>query len=96
MDPSKLLEQIKDAESFLVFARALATDRASSFAKEKTNPSSPYGSDVNGWNNTTIESFLEGAISWAEDSDFGITQGLDQANPWRQFAAFLYCGKIYE
>ncbi|MBD7976580.1 DUF7660 family protein [Serpens gallinarum] len=96
MDASKLLEDVKDIESFLVFARALAADRAASVVQEKANPSSPYGSDANGWENTTIESFLESAIAWAEASDFGLTQGLSLSNPWKQFAAFLYCGKIYE
>ena len=96
MDVSELLDGVKDIESFLVFARALAADRAASAAQEKTNRSSPYGSDANGWENTTIESFLESAIAWAEASDFGLTQGLSQSNPWKQFAVFLYCGKIYE
>ena len=95
MDVSKLLEVVKDLESFLVFARALAADRAASVAHEKENLSSPYGSDANDWENTTIESFLEGAIAWAEASDFGITQGLSLSNPWKQFAVFLYCGKNY-
>jgi len=96
MDVSKLLEDVKDIESFLVFARALAADRTASVAQEKKNPSSPYGANANGWENTTIESFLESAIAWAEDSDFGVTQGLSLSNPWKQFAVFLYCGKIYE
>jgi len=34
--------------------------------------------------------------AWAKDSEFGIRQGLKDASPWRKFAAFLYCGKIYE
>ncbi len=96
MDVSESLEDVKDIESFLVFARALAADRAASVAQEKENPSSPYGSDANGWENTTIESFLESAIAWAEACDFGTTQGLSLSNPWKQFAVFLYCGKIYE
>lgn len=96
MDVSKLLEQVKDIETFLVFARALAADRAASAAQEKGSPSSPYAPEANGWENATIESFLESAIAWAEASDFGLTQGLSSSNPWQQFAVFLYCGKIYE
>jgi hypothetical protein len=34
--------------------------------------------------------------AYARDSRFGESQGLDIANPWRVFATFLYCGKIYE
>lgn len=96
MNASKLLEDVEDVESFLVFARALAADRAASVVLEKADPSSPYSSNANGWGNTTIESFLESAIAWAEASDFGLTQGLSVSNPWKQFAVFLYCGKIYE
>jgi hypothetical protein len=74
------LDEVKDSATFLSFARALAA----------------AGTNDDGWENTTIEAFLDGAISWAEDSDFGLSQGIAPSNPWRQFAAFLYCGKIYE
>jgi hypothetical protein len=92
----ELLDEVCDPKSFLAFATALAEDRKLSVETEKTNPSSPYGPDACGWENTSIENFLEAAIGWAEDSDFGTTQDLNPANPWAQFANFLYCGKIYE
>lgn len=96
MDVSELLEDVKDSKSFLNFARALAADRSAFVMQEKGSPNSLFGSGANCWEATTIESFLESAIAWAEASDFGITQGLSLSNPWKQFAAFLYCGKIYE
>ncbi|MNN44072.1 hypothetical protein D3C81_1583470 [compost metagenome] len=80
MELHEHLEQVRDADTFLSFARAPAADKSTS-------------SD---WENTTIEAFLDGAISWAESSDFGLDQGLLPSNSWRQFAVFLYCGKIYE
>jgi hypothetical protein len=46
--------------------------------------------------NHTIADFLDAAVSWAEDSSFGAQQGLIDAAPWKRFAVFLYCGKIYE
>ena len=46
--------------------------------------------------NITIEPFLEAACAWAEDTDFGARQDLSGASPWKKFAVFLYCGKIYE
>jgi hypothetical protein len=58
MNVSKLLEDVKDIEILLVFARALAADRAASVEQEKQQPSSPYDSGTNDWENTTIESFL--------------------------------------
>lgn len=96
MELHEQLESINDQESFLCFVRALVADRRLSVQAEAVNPSSPYGPDVGGWENTSIESFLEAAVSWAEDSNFGLNQNLDSANLWKKFAVFLYCGKIYE
>lgn len=79
-----LLDQVNDDQTFLRFARALMADKAT------TSP------DAMDWQNNTIEEFLESAIAWVEDSDFGISQGLQPANSWQQFTVFLYCGKIYE
>lgn len=78
MELHEHLDEVKDSATFLSFARALAAT--------KTND--------DGWGTPTIEAFLDGAISWAEDSGFGLSQGIAPSNPWQQFAAFLYCGKI--
>ncbi|MDZ5602036.1 hypothetical protein SJI00_04475 [Pseudomonas sp. RP23018S] len=84
MDLQALLHQVHDDQTFLHFARALMADKTACPAG---------GAD---WQNHRVEAFLESAIAWAEDSDFGISQGLQASNPWQQFAVFLYCGKIYE
>jgi hypothetical protein len=63
---------------------------------EANAPSSPNGPTARGWENVTIESFLEAACAWAEDTNFGAAQALSDASPWKKFAVFLYCGKIYE
>lgn len=96
MNVSELLERVTDSQSFLVFVRALVIDRLQAKNRESVNNNQSDVFQENEWENTTIESFLDAAISWAEDSDFGTTQGLLSSNPWRQFAVFLYCGKIYE
>jgi hypothetical protein len=86
-----------DWKTFLAFARRLLADRKGAAEKESADPAGPYdlcGAD--GWQNVTIEDFFEAAIAWAESTEFGRTQGLSPDEPWRQFAAFLYCGKIYE
>ena len=75
------LEAVTDEATFLEFVRALANDRR---ADGKT------------WENDSIEDFLEAGGSWADDSGFGARQGLLVASPWKKFAVFLYCGKIYE
>ncbi|AEF21569.1 DUF7660 family protein [Pseudomonas fulva] len=81
MELHELLDRVEDSATFLEFARALEKDKAANSGE---------------WQNTTIEDFLESAISWAQSSDFGLRQGLEPSNPWQQFAVFLYCGKIYE
>jgi hypothetical protein len=75
------LEAVKDEATFLAFVRVLACDRRD---------------NAQGWENESIETFLDAASSWAEDSAFGASQGLTAATSWKKFAVFLYCGKIYE
>ncbi len=96
MELHELLEKVNDEESFLLFAKALIADRTISIEKEEICPSTSYDSDHNGWSNTSIKSFLEAAVAWAEDTNFGISQGIPSSNFWNRFASFLYCGKIYE
>jgi hypothetical protein len=74
-------EAVVDEATFLDFVRALTTDRLE---------------NAQAWESGTIEDFLEAASSWADDSEFGSRQGLASASPWKKFAVFLYCGKIYE
>lgn len=95
-DLARLLEQVSDRASFFAFVRALIADRADAAAKEQVEPSNPWGPGANGWENDTIEAFLEAALRWAEDTNMGVSQGLADAPTWRAFAVFLYCGKIYE
>jgi hypothetical protein len=76
--------------------RELVVDRKASVEAETRTPSSQYGPDAGGWENTMVDRFLEAAVAWAKDSEFGRTQGLADATPWRVFANFSYCGKIYE
>ncbi len=80
-EPAKLLEEVKDEKSFLLFVKSLIKDRKS----------------PDDWENNTIDDFLESSVAWAEDSSFGINQDSElETNKWKQFAVFLYCGKIYE
>ena len=90
------LEQVTDRYSFLVFVKALIEDRKDEKAKELITPSSPYGPGANGWENGTIEDFLEAALAWAEVTKMGQSQGLSEEPSWKAFAVFLYSGKIHE
>ncbi|WP_394202372.1 DUF7660 family protein [Marinagarivorans algicola] len=87
-----LSEKVYDEATFLLFLSALMKDREREIELEKENPSSPYNAGALGWENTTIEGFLESAIAWAEDSG----QAPEQVNPWLRAAQILHAGKTYE
>ena len=87
---------VHDRDSFFAFVRALVEDREASVTAERNSPSSPYGPAAGGWENITIEGFLEAALAWAEATSMGFSQGLPYEPTWQSFAAFLNCGKIYE
>jgi hypothetical protein len=87
---------VHDRDSFFAFVAALIADRRASVAAERVAPSSPYGPDAGGWENVTIERFLDAALRWAESTDMGVSQGLPVVPSWEGFAVFLSCGKVYE
>src|SRR5687768_5795209 len=93
-----LLESVCDEESFRRFLFALAADREDSISKEAVQPSSPYGPDANGWENTSIDCFLYAAVKWGSASENGLPLAGYQpsSNPWRRCAEILYAGKSYE
>jgi hypothetical protein len=78
--------------AFLEFVRALIADREDDVAQQRENPSSPWGPGANGWENGSIESYLESAVAWADDD----TDRLPDRPGWREFARFLLAGKHYE
>ncbi len=88
----EFLEEVENEESFLKFAKALVIDRQKHENKKMDN--SGFSGD---WANNRISDFFKSAIAWAEDANFGLSQDPKLAqNKWKQFATFLYCGKIYE
>ena len=89
----EIADEVCDEKSFLEFAKALESDRRSAVEAEKLTPSKPYGPDAGGWENGSIENFINAGIGWAEDSEFG---HIPASNPWKRFALFLYAGKFYE
>lgn len=92
MELHEQLETVTDATTFLAFVRALIKDCEAEAGREIDD----FGRGENGWENHSIEAFLEAALSWAEATNLGASQGLAEASPWKRFAVFLYCGKIYE
>lgn len=93
----KLANEVEDVESFLRFAQAFLEDRYAQVAEEPDGPpSTMLGNGSRGWNNHTIEDFLEAALAWANDQKVGMRQELEGKPPWLLFADFLYAGKVYE
>lgn len=91
-----LSDAVHDEESFIVFLSALMKDRENEVQVEKANLSSAFDSDGPGWQNTTIESFLESAIAWAEDSKDRKAHYENPGKPWLRVAKVLHAGKTYE
>ena len=91
-----LLEQVHDRQSFFDFVSALASERRADALEERSHPSSSYGPTRRGWENISIEDFLDAALRWAQTTNMGQTQGLGEEPSWKAFAVFLYGGKIYE
>lgn len=92
----ELIDEVDDEKTFLTFVDALLKDRIAEINAQKNKQIDDCGRGPLGWENHTIEDFLEAAQAWAESTNVGATQNLAEASPWRRFAAFLYCGKIYE
>jgi hypothetical protein len=89
-DPIDLCEAVHDEATFIVFLSALRADFQQSQKTEVATPSSPYGPAAKGWENTTIDGFLDAATAWAHASP------QKHERPWRRVANILYAGKIYE
>lgn len=95
-DLYSLAMSVVDEVGFIRFVAALAADRADERVKEAVNPASPYGPGANGWENGTIEEFLDAASDWAEASINGLPYYEKPTNPWTRCATILLMGKHYE
>ena len=92
--PGALLDTVINRETFLAFVFSLAENRRQAEAIELAAPERYKWGGADGWQNQTISSFLEASAagvdhpSWPEPT---------AENPsWRDFALFLWMGKIYE
>ena len=91
MNLDDLLEKVNSRQSFLDFVGALRDNKIDEDKKEEIKKSNPYGPGANGWENGTIETFLDAVHSFGQDS----SQVKEQAD-WKTFALLLYAGKFYE
>jgi hypothetical protein len=91
MELDDLLEKVNSKQTFLNFVNALQNDWADEVEKEKIKKSSPFGPGANGWQNGTIEMFLDAMHAFGQDSPL-----ISDKPDWKSFALILYAGKFYE
>ncbi len=87
----ELLDAVVDEATFRAFSEALLEERR---GFELGNISIDGFSGP--WANNDIYGYLEGAIAWADDTEFGATLEHPISNPWAKFATFLWAGRSYE
>jgi hypothetical protein len=91
MDLDDLLEKVNSKQSFFDFVEALRDDKIKEDEKEKIKKSDPNEPGANGWQNGSIDAFLDAMYAFGQDSS-SITEQPD----WKGFALILYAGKFYE
>ncbi len=91
MEVLEYLSNVKDDNSFIEFVKALVEDRRKAEVMEKENAELYIYEGALGWKNCDIVNYLDGAVSWFEESGDDST-----VTHWQKFAEFLYSGKVHE
>lgn len=89
-------EAVTDEPSFLNFLDLLAQDFQKEREIEKTNHSSPYGPGALGWENGSIDAFLDAAARCGLDHIRKSGIPSPPHNIWQRCAQILLRGKYYE
>jgi hypothetical protein len=93
----ELPDQVASKRDLIDFILALKADREDELRKEAEHPSSPWAAGANGWQNGSIEMFLDAMAAWAEGTSALTGEPMVSEEPsWRDFARILYMGKTYE
>ncbi|MEJ5219104.1 hypothetical protein WG622_12685 [Cognatishimia sp. D5M38] len=96
IDLQEIASKVEDFPAFLAFLEAMRKDWANTFASAGLQNPNTYGADC-GWENTTIDSFLEAAVAGARDNRLGDPDGTHYgSNPWKLATEVLLLGKLYE
>lgn len=90
IDLNAKCDAVVDRETFFEFVAALVTHRETAAQAEAASPAPPYGPDAGGWENVTIEAYLEACVAWARESR------LPMEPSWQSFARMLRAGVVYE
>ncbi|MFB3892170.1 MAG: hypothetical protein ACE15C_09125 [Phycisphaerae bacterium] len=89
MKPEELLDKVCDAQSFIAFVEALASERAEAERIERAEPLHRVDGALD-WKNAKISEYLSACLS-----HFVFHEPKEEPT-WREFAEFLYSGKIIE
>lgn len=96
VDLDELLERVTDEQSFIEFVAALGADFSRGRALEKATPSSAYQAGALGWENGSVDTFLDAAAAWAVATSRNAQVDAAASNVWQRCAAILLAGKFYE
>ena len=91
MTPEDALDLVTTREQFQAFLRILLVDLRAEQAEDVATPAGGYRLRLRGWENLTLEQFLDGMLAWSEDAP-----GRSQAPSWHEFGQLLLAGKSYE
>lgn len=96
--PEELLDAVSDRDTFLAFLAALIVDREHAEDIERSNPKFHQWGGAGNWQNSSISAFLGAGSCYFQHPDYPHRDSPSHASPlsWRDFAEFLYFGKIYE
>ena len=94
VDLDELLRSVNDEQSFIGFIEALGSDFASERVFQETTPSSPYGPGALGWEDGSVDAFLDAAAAWATSSSNSSMSNAPVSNVWRRCATILLAAKF--
>ena len=79
------------------FVQALAEDAAAAHAESDRTPDEKLNLSPRGWENGSIESFLDAMAAWAAANSAVTGKPMvSEHASWRAFAEILHAGKFYE
>lgn len=94
--PEDLLDAVRDRDSFRFFVESLIADREKAERMERDSPAYWKWGGANNWQNNSIAAFLSAGTAYFDHHDCPHRESNSVAPTWRDFAEFLYFGKIYE
>lgn len=90
---SDLFDRVRDRESFIAYARALAEERTRADELVKSRPVYYSLGGALDWQNDDIASFIYAGLAYFEP---GPDRFVGEHPSWKDLAEFLFCGKIME